>query len=302
MPDRAESIVVGLGEVLWDCFPDTRRPGGAPANVAYHACRLGHRGVVVSRIGRDESGDALAHHLETHGLDLRYVQRDAERPTGRVTVDTGDSARPVFTIHEDVAWDHLAFDTDLSALMGRASAVCFGTLAQRTSTSRSTIRRCLEAARDALLVYDVNLRQDWYEREWVEWSLAAAGVVKLSEHEVLVLGDLLGANSEDPGGFAASLRERYGVPLTCVTRAERGCVLLGPEETADVPGNPVQLVDAVGAGDAFTAALISGVLRGWPLPRTARFANELGALVARSPGAMPALDRELDRLRAAFGA
>lgn len=299
MPERAESIVVGLGEVLWDCFPDGRRPGGAPANVAYHACRLGHRGVVVSRVGRDEAGDALARHLEAQGLDLRYVQRDAERPTGRVTVDTDDSARPVFIIHEDVAWDRLAFDAELAGLMASASAVCFGTLAQRDATSRSTIRRCLDAARDALVVYDVNLRQDWYAREWIERSLALSRVVKLNEKEVSVVSELLGT---DPGGFAKSLRERYDVELTCVTRAERGCVLLGPDETVDVPGKPVEVVDAVGAGDAFTAALISGLLRGWPLERTAGFANELGALVARSPGAMPALDRELDTLLAAFDA
>jgi fructokinase len=300
MADRASSIVVGLGEVLWDCFPDTRRPGGAPANVAYHAGRLGYGGVVVSRVGRDEAGTALARHLEAHGLDLRHLQRDAERPTGRVTVDTGDSARPVFTIHEDAAWDHIAFGPDLATLMAAASAVCFGTLAQRSATSRSTIRRCLEAARAALLVYDVNLRQDDYAREWVEWSLGAAHVVKLNEDEVSVLGDLLGADT-DPGRFAERLRGRYDVELTCITRAERGCLLLGPQATADVAGRPVDVVDAVGAGDAFTAALIAGLLQGWPLEKTATFANELGALVAGAPGAMPALDRELDRLRAAFG-
>jgi fructokinase len=300
--EKAESIVVGLGEVLWDCFGDARRPGGAPANVAYHASRLGHRGVVVSRIGRDEAGDALAHELETHGLDLRYVQRDEERPTGWVTVDSDDPARPVFTIHEDVAWDHLALDAELSALMVRASAVCFGTLAQRSSASRSTIRRCLDAAEEALVDCDVNLRGDWYAREWVEWSLRASRIVKLNEDEVLVLSDFLGLGSKDSSGFANNVRDRYEVELTCVTRAERGCILLGSDETIDVPGRPVEVVDSVGAGDAFTAAMISGLLRGWPLDKVAGFANELGALVARSPGAMPALDHELAEMLAIFDA
>jgi len=302
MPKQTKSIVVGLGELLWDCFADTRRPGGAPANVAYHAGRLGHRGVVVSRVGCDEAGDALVGRLEGRGLELRYIQRDSERPTGWVSVACEDSARPVYTIHEDVAWDRLCFDSELSALMASSAAVCFGTLAQRSSPSRSTIRRCLEAARDALIVYDVNLRQDWYAREWVEWSLAASRVVKLNEAEVSVTSELIGAHAKQPIEFANCLRERYGVELTCVTRAERGCALFGADEPVDLAGEAVEVIDAVGAGDAFTAALISGLLRGWPLEKTGRFANELGALVACSPGAMPTLDRELDALLAAFDA
>jgi fructokinase len=300
MPEKLESIVVGIGEILWDCFADTRSPGGAPANVAYHASQLGHRGVVVSRVGCDDAGEALVDYLETRGLDVRYIQRDSERPTGWVSVDSEDSARPVFTIHEGVAWDRLRFSTEFSALMGSASAVCFGTLAQRDSTSRSAIRRCLDAAGDALIVYDVNLRQNWYAREWVEWSLSASRVVKLNEDEVSAVGDLLGTSATRLSEFANFLRERYDVELTCVTRAERGCVLLGPDESVDVAGKAVEVIDAVGAGDAFTAGLISGFLRDWPLERIARFANELGALVARCPGAMPALGRDIDALLAAF--
>ncbi len=288
-----EQIVVGLGEVLWDCFPDSRRPGGAPANVAFHAHQLGQRGVICSRIGDDELGRELLAYLDARDLDTRHVQRDCSRPTGYVTVNTTNPDRPLFIIHEHVAWDALEFNEELESLMSAAAAVCFGTLAQRSLRSRETIHHCLSAAQNTLIVYDVNLRQNWYERGWIERSLRAAHIVKLNIDELAVLASLLETESADPQRFAADLRARFGVELVCVTRAEEGCLLIGRDETADVPGVRVEVADAVGAGDAFTAALISARLRGWGLQRAARFANEVGALVAARPGAMPALAAEL---------
>ena len=288
-----DQIVVGLGELLWDCFPDSRRPGGAPANVAFHAQQLGQRGVICARIGDDELGRELLAYLDARGLDTRYVQRDGIRPTGCVTVNTTNPDRPSFIIHENIAWDALEFNEELESLMSMAAAVCFGTLAQRSLRSRETIHHCLSAARNALIVYDVNLRQNWYERDWIERSLRTARVVKLNIDEVAVLAKLLETESADPQRFAADLRARFGVELVCVTRAEEGCLLIGPDETADVPGVRVEVADAVGAGDAFTAALICARLRGWGLQRAARFANEVGALVAARAGAMPALPAEL---------
>jgi fructokinase len=289
MSPFSEQIVVGLGEVLWDCFGDSRRPGGAPANVAFHAQQLGHRGVICSRIGDDDLGHDLLEYLAARGLETRFVQRDDKRPTGRVTVDTTDRERPSYVIHENVAWDGLTFNDDLERLMGGASAVCFGTLAQRNPRSRETIHRALSVATKALVAYDVNLRQSWYQRDWIERSMRAARIVKLNMDEVGVLGNLLEASSAEPPAFADMLRDRFGVEITCITRADQGCLVIGPAGTADVPGRKVDVVDAVGAGDAFTAALISGCLRGWPLSTAANFANEVGALVAGRPGAMPVL-------------
>ena len=296
MNDPTESIVVGLGEVLWDCFADSRRPGGAPANVAFHASQLGHRGVICSRVGEDELGDELLEYLTARGLETRHVQRDAARPTGWVTVDSTDPQRPSYLIHQNVAWDHLEFHRPLERLMSEASAICFGTLAQRGLLSRETIHRCLSAAPGALVVYDVNLRQSWYQPDWIERSLQASRIVKLNANEVGVLAEVLQIRSAEPPSFAAALRNRYGVDLVCITRAERGCLLIGPDQTADIPGVEVEVADAVGAGDAFTAALISARLRGWLLSAAAKFANEVGALVASRPGAMPVLTDELAAL------
>lgn len=297
--ERTDRIVVGLGEVLWDCFGSSRRPGGAPANVAFHASQLGHRGVICSRVGTDEAGDELLAYLADRGLDVSHIQLDTARATGYVTVDSTDPGRPSYVIHENVAWDYLEFGRPLERLMGEASAVCFGTLAQRSPRSRETIHRCLSSARDALVVYDVNLRQSWYHRDWIERSLGASQIVKLNSEEVSALGEVLAVGSKEPQSFAAALRDRFGVELVCITRAERGCLLIGADETVDVPGIEVEVADAVGAGDAFTAALISARLRGWSVSAAARFANRVGALVAGRPGAMPVLVDELAALESA---
>ncbi len=287
-------IVVGMGELLWDCFADSRRPGGAPANVAYHAQQLGHRGTISSRLGDDELGRELLNHLAGLGMDTQYIQKDAQNPTGTVTVDTTHPEAPSFVIHENVAWDHLAYDEPLEDLMARASAVCFGTLAQRHAVSRKTIRRALESARRAVIVYDINLRQSWYRKDWVEDSLQVSDVVKLNESESLTLADILASGTHHPGDTARFLLERYALDLVVVTRAERGCLLIGNEATVDEPGIPTDVVDSVGAGDAFTAALISSRLRGWPLDVTAWFANRVGSMVAAQSGAMPALHGKID--------
>jgi len=290
-------LVVGLGELLWDCFGDSRRPGGAPANVAFQAGQLGCRGVVCSRVGRDPLGDELVAFLESQGLDARWIQRDREHPTGTVTVDASRVDHPEYTIHENFAWDFVELDAALERLMPTAAAVCFGTLAQRSARSRETIHRALDmTGDDCMVVYDVNLRQQWFDQPTIERSLAASSAVKLNEREVTVLAKLLGIGSCEPVGFARTIQRDYAVEAVCITRAERGCILITAGEVVDAPGIAVELCDAVGAGDAFTAAWILGQLRGWPLARQAEFANRVGALVASQPGAMPPLRAEFARL------
>ncbi len=296
MAPSNEQVVIGLGEVLWDCFDEYSRPGGAPANVAFHAQQLGHRGVICSRVGDDSLGHELLEYLASRDLETGYVQRDEDHPTGQVTVNTDDPGHPSFVIHEDVAWDYLEFDEELGRLAEGASAICFGTLAQRNPGSRETIHRCLAAARDALIIYDVNLRQRWYEREWIERSLGESDIVKLNTDEVGVLADLLEIGGSDYEKFGQAIQRKYDVREVCITRAADGCLLIGPEETIDLPGIEVTVSDAVGAGDAFTAALISAHLRDWPLRTAARLANEVGALVAAQPGGMPDLADKLKDL------
>lgn len=294
-------LVIGLGELLWDIFGDSRRPGGAPANVAFQAGQLGCRGVVASRVGQDPLGQELLAFLTQQGLSTEAVQRDAVHPTGTVTVDASQADHPTYVIHEEVAWDYLTLDTPWRQLIGQASALCFGTLAQRCPVARQTIQEALElVAPECLVVYDVNLRQQWYQRAWIEESLAKSRVVKLNADEVTVLAKLLQTPSAEHLSFAQTIQERYQVEIVCITRGGEGCLLVEADAVVDRAGVTVEVVDAVGAGDAFTAALIHARLHRWPLMAQASFANEVGALVASRPGAMPPLRAEFAQLAARF--
>ena len=287
MPVMGEITVAGIGELLWDCFGDDRRPGGAPANVAFHAASLGARGLLCSRVGRDEAGDALLDHLRAHGLGGRFVQRDEEHPTGWVTVDASRPDDPQYTIHEGVAWDHIALDPSFVEALRSPGALCFGTLAQRCPISRATLQRTLDLATGVLRVFDVNLRPPFFTREVLAESFARSDVVKLNEDEVPVVFKLFDRPDEGPEALIRWLRGDWPVRWVCITRGPAGCLLAGDGGLCEEPGRAIEGADAVGAGDAFTAALVCGILLDWPIERIAGFANAVGGIVAGRSGAMP---------------
>lgn len=194
-----QARIVGIGELLWDCFPEWRVPGGAPANVAFHARQLGMDGIVASRVGIDPAGEGLLRHLQSHSLTTQFVQRDSTHLTGAVTVKVEVADRPSFEIHQNVAWDFLEFTPELKTLVEHATAVCYGTLAQRSITSRETIGRVLETAQQTIRVYDVNLRPPWIDRDWVDASLRAANIVKINLEELHSLA-LMFSLTEDVRG------------------------------------------------------------------------------------------------------
>lgn len=294
----AKQIVIGIGEVLWDVFPRLRRPGGAPANVAFHANQMGECGVVCSRVGRDALGDELVAFLRDRGLIVSHIQRDARLPTGTVTVDATQAESPRYTIHENVAWDALALDEPLSQVAAQASAICFGTLAQRSGVSRETIRATLGQCGHALRVYDVNLRPPWYSAECVAASLDLCDVVKLSAEEAVEVARLCGLNAERPTEIARALIDRCGLRLVCITRGSDGAAVVSADECVESPAVPVHVVEAVGAGDSFAAAMIHGMLAEWPLERMLRFAIGVSGLVVGREGAMPPMHDEIAALEA----
>jgi fructokinase len=292
--DRA-FLIVGLGELLWDLLPAGRQLGGAPANFAYHAARLGDRAVVASRVGRDEPGDAALARLRQLGLATDSIQREAEppaaggRPTGSAAPRLDrDGQAAAWTIATDVAWDNLEWSPAWAALAAEADAVCFGSLAQRSEQSRATIRRFLDATRrEALRIFDVNLRQSDYSAETLAESLARATIVKLNDAELPVVAGLLGLGAAGELDGARRLLDAFPLALVCVTRGARGSLLISATDGHAHPGIPTTVVDTVGAGDAFTAALAHHALRGAPLAAMNKAANRLGAWVAARAGATP---------------
>jgi fructokinase len=281
--------VVAIGEALWDVFPDRRRPGGAPCNVAFHAARLGDRGVIVTRVGADALGAELIAFLSTRGVVTDFAQRDDTRPTGTVSV-TMEGSDPRYAIAEDVAWDHIAADDDTRALVRSAKVVCVGSLAQRSEPSRSAIQQLLsDAGGHALVVFDVNLRPPFVDAEVIEATLRVADVVKMGEAEAAGLSSLL-----DRPSLTDWLLHDAGVQAVCVTRGEHGASMTTRHGTTSTPGIAIDSStgDAVGAGDAFTAAMAHHLVRGTAPDESLDAANRYAALVATKAGAMPVLTDE----------
>ncbi|WP_040352812.1 carbohydrate kinase family protein [Blastopirellula marina] len=287
--------VIGLGEILWDCFPDERRPGGAPANFAFHAQQLGLNGVVLSRVGTDELGEEFVQYLSRHGLSDQYVQRDAEHATGQVRVEFVDGD-PQYTFVDDVAWDYLEFLPETAVLCAKASVLCFGTLAQRSRASQLMIYDCLRAApSDAWKIYDINLRPPWFNKSTIESSLQLANALKLNEDEVVYLAENFGLPTElEP--FAAEVQQFFGLKAVCITLGGDGCLVARGDEQSRQPGIPIKIADTVGAGDSFTAAIAHGLVQQKSVAEMARFANHVAALVASHAGAMPDLRVEIAKI------
>jgi len=289
VPDNNKWTVVGLGEILWDMLPGGKVLGGAPANFAYHARVLGARAAVASCVGNDTLGGEILEQLQRLGLGSRYVATSDQHPTGTVDVQLDADGRPTYVIHEDVAWDHIPLSDELLDLAGRADAVCFGSLCQRSPASRRTITSFLEATRpDCLRVFDVNLRQHYYDAETLRQSLEMATVVKLNDEEMPVLAGLLRIA---PARAETLLNE--SVQLVALTMGPKGSMLSSHGGRSIVPGATVEVADTVGAGDAFTAALVIGLLNGCDLDTINRAATRLAAFVCSQPGATPLVPHDL---------
>jgi fructokinase len=289
-------VVVAIGEVLWDVYPDGAHLGGAPANFAGHAAALGAEAWIVSAVGADELGDRAVEQLRAQGGGARvdHIARDREHATGRVNVTLDAEKRPTFEIATDAAWDHIPWSDGLEQLAGRADAVCFGTLAQRSPGSRDTIARFLRATRpSALRMFDVNLRQHYHDRDTIERSLELASAVKLNEDELPVVASLCGIRAAGTPATLKALARQYGLRLAALTRGPDGAILVAGHEASSEPAPPVHVVDTVGAGDAFTAALVCDFLRGLPLAEVNRRANAVAAFVCSVAGATGRLPASL---------
>ena len=285
--------VVGVGELLWDLLPYGAEVGGAPSNFAYHAHALGAQAQVISRVGNDRYGHEIIRRIKAMGLPAGGVQVDESAPTGTVTVSLIGDGIPEYTIHENVAWDRIAVTPPALADVREADAICFGSLAQRSTISRQSIQRLVgAAAADAWRVFDVNLRQGFYNREGIEHSLQMANALKLNEEELSVVAEMFQL-PRNPRKQMESLANAFGLRVVVLTRGSGGSVILQAGRWSEQSAVAARVVDTVGAGDAFTSALVLGLLHRDDLDAVHAFAAEVAGWICGCAGGTPALPKKL---------
>lgn len=284
--------VVGIGELLWDLLPGGRQLGGAPANFAFHAQNLGAESSMVSSVGSDDLGGEILQALRDLNLNISFIQLNPRHKTGVVKVKLSGGI-PEYTIKNNVAWDFIGWAPELKFLAEKADAVCFGSLAQRNTVSRKSILHFLKKTRPGCLrVFDINLRQNYYNREIIGESMELASVLKLNDEELAVVAEIFSFKGPD-GIVLEKLMERFKLELVAFTKGSRGSLLKtsGQESFLKVP--KVEVSDTVGAGDAFTAAMVMAKLKGKGLTEIHRAANEVAAFVCSNTGATPTLPENL---------
>lgn len=285
----ASPSVLCFGEALWDNLPDRRLPGGAPMNVAIRLAQYGVDTRLLSRVGRDEDGDALLEYLDGTGLSLHYVQRDDREPTGTVAVDTSNPSSVRYTINQPAAWDFIDAEEYLRSAGDGPDVIVFGSLAARHEISRNALIALLDRA--ALKVFDVNLRPPFDDAQTVRMLLGRADWVKVNDEELRIVAPepSSGASLED---LARAVRDSYRLASLCVTLGEEGALLLVGDDLYRQPAYDVRVVDTVGCGDAFLAVWLAGMLEPLEPADALRRAAAVAALVASSEGATSVFDAE----------
>lgn len=277
--------VVCFGEVLWDMLPGGERPGGAPLNVAIHLKRLGRDPLLVSSVGTDLPGSDLLQFLHASRMDLRYIQRVEDSPTGKVLVSLDEKKNATYEICEPAAWDQIQFVDELQGLADKAGLIIFGSLASRNSLTRGTLRKFL-AQSSAVRLLDVNLRPPHGKPEVVLPLLHAADFVKLNDEELKRIAGWFDRKGNERD-LMMWLSGTFGCRLVCVTRGDHGAAFLSGSKWVEHPGFKVEAIDTVGAGDAFLAGLVARLSDGASPGDALAFACATGAFVASQTGAVP---------------
>lgn len=274
-----KQYVVGIGEALWDVLPSEKKLGGAPANFAYHAGRLGYDAIAISAIGQDALGDELLEKLNQKKLE--YLMPRVDYPTGTVQVTVDEKGIPSYEIKQHVAWDYIPYTSEMDAIARECKAVCFGSLAQRNRESRTTIARFLDTvSEDCLKVFDINLRQQFYTRDIIEESLHRCNILKINDEELDIIGPMLCKDKQQ-------LIRDYQLLMLVLTCGTEGSYIFTPDEESFLPTPKVDVVDTVGAGDSFTGAFVASLLSGKSIREAHQAAVEVSAFVCTQTGAMP---------------
>lgn len=283
-------LVVGMGEALWDVLPEGKKIGGAPANFAYHVSQFGLPSCVVSAVGDDDLGREIIENFTAKGL--KQLIADVPYPTGTVQVEIDQSGVPQYEIKENVAWDNIPYTERLESLAERTTAVCFGSLAQRNVVSRNTINCFLDVVsrnEENLIVFDVNLRQGFYNKEILCNSMKRCNILKINDEELVTVSRMFGYPGIDLQDKCWILLGKYNLKMLILTCGINGSYVFTPGNVSFQPTPKVEVADTVGAGDSFTAAFISSVLKGKSVSEAHSLAVRTSAFVCTEKGAMPTL-------------
>lgn len=290
-----KSYVAGLGEILWDMLPSGKKLGGAPANFAWHVSNLGLGGIALSAVGHDPLGNEIVSSLESVGL--AHSLQVSDKPTSTVDVSLNDAGVPEYRIVEGVAWDELKMSAEFARIASDCRCVCFGTLAQRSPSSRACIHSFLDAMPEgSLKVFDINLRQNYYSAEVISSSLSKSDILKINDEELDIVSGMLGYAGMSQVETCRRLIAGNNLKLVILTCGTRGSHVITADEALFRPTPIVDVVDTVGAGDSFTAAFCSALLKGRSLEQAHEAAVRISAFVCTCNGAMPDLPFELKSL------
>ena len=285
-------LVVGLGEVLWDMLPEGRKIGGAPVNFAYHAGQFGIDTMAVSAIGNDKLGeDTIA---EMNGKHLNHIFPSVPYPTGSVQVSLDEKGVPAYDIKENVAWDNIPFTNEIESVARSCRAVCFGSLAQRNTVSRSTIRKFIESTPSGCIrIFDINLRQDFYTKDVICESMKRCNVLKINDEELVLIGRMFGYPGLDIENKCWLILGKYDLDMLVLTCGVNGSYVFTPGEMSFQPTPKVEVADTVGAGDSFTGTFCASILAGMTVAEAHERAVRVSAYVCTQNGAMPVLPEEV---------
>ena len=289
-----QNVIVGMGEALWDVLPEGKKIGGAPANFAYHVSQFGLDSCVVSAIGDDKLGEEILDNFKEK--ELKHMIETVPYPTGTVQVEIDQAGIPQYDIKENVAWDNIPYTALLDDLASRTQAICFGSLAQRSIVSRKTINSFLDAMPhndDTLVVFDVNLRQGFYNKEILCNSMQRCNILKINDEELVVVSRMFGYPGIDLQDKCWILLGKYNLKMLILTCGINGSYVFTPGNVSFQPTPKVEVADTVGAGDSFTAAFIASIIKGKSVADAHRCAVEVSAYVCTQPGAMPTLPEDL---------
>lgn len=290
------NYVVGFGEVLWDFLmkEEMYKLGGAPFNFAYHTKQFGLNSLIISAIGEDDLGRKLEQAIQEKQLPYQLAHLPQE--TGVVNVINTDGI-PQYEILENKAWDYIPLSEEMLQIAAQTQAICFGSLAQRNSVTRATLYAFLEAMpADALRIFDINLRQNWYSEEIITTSLQKANILKINEEELHILQQMFNHTNRNEENSCRQIMQAYDLDMLILTCGNKGSYVFSREEMSYLTTREVEVEDTVGAGDSFTASFIASILGGKSLREAHHIAAQVSAYVCTQSGATPIIPDNLKSL------